>query len=267
MLNFERCASVTLRGCTFDLSGEPVTAIDSDLSITTSLIDWTGQYWWIPAANRWTNTGPGLVVRNSHVAILGSIVEGADRIASTPGLYAGVGARVESGSLDVGPYSTLAGGLAFGSRYGRYSMPSPTAGTITVDPRAAPLVHPTATPWSVPGEIPATYHDWLVAGETYHVSVVGPNNGWAMLVVGGLAPTPVTVPGLGASPMDLASATVMGLRLLDSNGWTEWTRQCPVNVPVALPFVFQAAVLAPTGSMALTYPSPFTVAWPHGYIP
>ena len=267
-MRFERCDNVVVRGCDWDLSEEAVTLIDSSMTITNCVVRWTSVSNWIPQQFWYTQTGPALHLTNSHATIIASLVEGASRQGFASSYGARVGAEVLSGSLTIGPFTLLRGGYSQGIRVWSFATlnNSPLI-PVYEDSRAYPLFYPTATPQTIPQVMATTYHNWLVAGETYRVSVTGPANGWALLAVGGLAPTPVTVPGIGVTVLDLAAASIIGLQQLDGIGWTEWTRQCPANVPVAHPFVFQAAVLHANGAIEVTVPSPFTVGWPHGVIP
>ena len=264
---FERCGDVVVRGSDWDL-GSRVELVDSSMQLTNCVVRWDPVAGWLPQQFWYTQTGPALHLTNSHATIIASLVEGASRQGLSNSYGARVGAEVLSGSLTIGPFTLLRGGYSQGIRVWSFATlnNSPLI-PVYEDSRAYPLFYPTATPQTIPQVMATTYHNWLVAGETYRVSVTGPANGWALLAVGGLAPTPVTVPGIGVTSLDLASAAVLGLQQLDSIGWTEWVRQCPANVPVAHPFVFQAAVLHQNGTIEVALPSPFTVGWPHGVIP
>jgi len=271
-VRFDNCADVTIRGCYFRLSGFPLTFVDSTALLSTVQAEHnTNPAWVFPASYRYTGTTESLLIQNSDVTLVGSLIEGAPDWTFHPqaNWYAKPGAVVESGTLTIGPATALWGGYCPPCLVGRedsYYLPQPSQAQVFYDARALPLISWQPLPYT-PIEAHATYHDWVVGGEDYNVSVVGPSNGWALLAVGTSAIQPLNI-GIGMLAMDPVGAGVIGLQPLNSSGYVEWNLHCPIQAGVAHPFVFQAGVLDPiTGAISLTVPSPFTVGWPHGQIP
>ena len=265
IMRFERCADVVMRGCTFELSGDPLTLTDSTMVLTNTVVGWR---WPQIYPYGYTSTGPGILLRNSNATLIASAVLGASEGGPSASLAARPGARVESGTLTIGPYTSLRGGYTVqGLSNSSYYLPNPSLGQVFLDPRADPLTF-SGLPYPTPITLNVTYHDWIVAGETYHIATAGPPGGWGLMAVGSAAITPVPLFGWGNLAMDPMSVQVIGMRQLDPiDGWTEWTMRCPAMVGTGHVFAFQAAVLAPNGAISLTLPSPFAVAWPHGQVP
>jgi hypothetical protein len=265
IMRFERCADVVMRGCTFELSGDPLTLTDSTMVLTNTVVGWR---WPQIYPYGYTSTGPGILLRNSNATLIASAVLGASEGGPSASLAARPGARVESGTLTIGPYTSLRGGYTVqGLSNSSYYLPNPSLGQVFLDPRADPLTF-SGLPYPTPITLNVTYHDWIVAGETYHIATAGPPGGWGLMAVGSAAITPVPLFGWGNLAMDPMSVQVIGLRQLDPiDGWTEWTMRCPAMVGTGHVFAFQAAVLAPNGAISLTLPSPFAVAWQHGQVP
>jgi len=128
-------------------------------------------------------------------------------------------------------------------------------------------VIPVGGPPPQPTDIHAAYHSWMIAGEPYRVSVAGPSNGFALLLLGDWMPTPITTP-FGPLAVDPVWAWFVAVAFLPAPyGYVEWTFACPSTAPNAHAFAFQALTLSPTGQLGLSAPSPLTVGWRHGGIP
>ncbi|MBM4059742.1 MAG: hypothetical protein FJ265_01400 [Planctomycetes bacterium] len=268
VMRFERCADVTLRNCTFELSGEAVTVVDSTMLITECRLYWENLSIWVPQTHWYLQTDCALRVRNSHVTTVDSILFGADQQIpwNYSNYYCWPAAYVESGTLDIGPPTVMYGGLFGSSEY--TSLLSLPGAVVRKDPRATvragnlgqvnlPIVY-----------MHATMHSWLRAGEPYRAGVAGPPGGFGLMAVGSALLPPVALPPFGPLAMDPGSIAVLGLQALHpQTGWADWARQCPLTVPIGHVFAFQAAVLAPDGTISLTIPSPFTIQWPIGIAP
>jgi len=246
-----------------------VTVVDSTLLATTTRI-WE---WGYPSWYSWalfSTTTEALRVRNSTVTLVNSWLQGADRITvnslTFPRWDRRPAAVIESGLLQIGPYTILSGGTGAGIQTGAFVHQTPGVGQVVRDPRTTLLSsgfqYPTQGQW-----LHATFHDWIVAGEPYRVGVAGPPNGFALLASGSAAITPLPT-SLGLLAIDPTSLQMIGASTLDAaNGHHEWNFVCPTNVPNGHVFAFQAAVIGPTGAVSLTLPSPFTVGWQHGRMP
>lgn len=268
-VHFERCNNVVLRGCDFMLGGYPLTAIDSSVLLTTSAVSVHAPFSAGPPF-AYAATTEGIRVINSTVTAIGSLIEGASNATS---IFAGYLARpavvVESGVFRTGPATTLRGGMISPQpwplwTYG-FQVLNPAIGQVRQDSRGT-IVNPPPTPVVVYEAIPATYHSWVVANETFGVTVAGPPSGFALLMLGEWQPG--TPSPLGPLAMDPAAALPIALVPLSlPSGYFQWTLTCPLTAPVARGFALQALTIAPTGALGVSVPSPLMVGWPHGVIP
>jgi hypothetical protein len=266
-VHFQRCNRVVLRGCEFTLSGSPITAIDSSLLLSTTLVTHAGPVPTFPSGYSYPMTTEGIGILNSTVTCVGSIVRGAN-LSLNGGPYASRPAVVVySGVLRVGPVTVLRGGVTSTqpTMYAQGVAVVPGVGALHQDPRST-IVNPPSSPPIVTETMDAVYHDWVVANEVFHVTVAGPPNGFALLALGEWLPGGQSPFG----PLDLDPLTVVPVELVPLNatgGFYQWTLSCPIGAPVAKPFALQALTLAPGGALATTFASPLTVGWPHGVPP
>ncbi len=275
-VHFERCANVVLRGCDIRLGGWPLRFIDSTALLTTTFVAPVSIWPGIP----YEQTSEALRVSNSNVTLIGSVLYGNDGYYPPPNpafpqqdWRERPAAVIESGTLRVGPATYLYGGLTGYpyplNRAWAYRFAPPATGTVEQDPRSLIYLMPDPpfVPPPIPTDIPATYHAWVVGGENFAVTVIGPPNGFALLAVGDWQPVPMPT-SLGPLAITPCSLTILELAPLSASiGSFEWTLHCPTSAVVAHAFALQAAVLAPNGTLSLTVPSPLTVGWPHGQIP
>ncbi len=267
--HFERCRHVVWRGAYLQLGGYPLTAVDSNVLLTTVSISHhapspIGPPWGFAA------TAPAVRVVNSKVTAIGCVLDGAASAVSIPGgsYLARPAVRVESGVFRAGPATLLRGGFISGSPFpfAPYEVLDPQTGEVRLDPRgqlAGPVI---PTPPPVPETIDATYHSWVVANELFGVTVAGPVNGFALLCLGDWHPN--TPSPLGPLALDPASAFPVALvQLPGPSGFHQWTLHCPLAAPVAHGFALQALTLAPNGVLGVTEPSPLMVSWPANVFP
>lgn len=218
----------------------------------------------------------GLLVRNSHVTLTDSHVDGAPVLWDP---WAGVNgpspaAIVESGSLTLGPLSLLRGGYdpnfvnpPYPRTFYGLRMPAGGTGVVIQDPLAIITTVEPGTPAPQVQRVSTVYHPWVVQNETYQVSLIGPPGGFALLAAGNSARTPLPV-GFGDLWIEPASLLTVGIvPLAQQNGAATVRLHCSPNLPMGHVFAFQAAMLAPNGTVSLSLPSPFTVAWEAGRIP
>ncbi|HEX5053083.1 MAG TPA: hypothetical protein VFZ65_15015 [Planctomycetota bacterium] len=263
IFRIDMCANVTMRGCVLELNGSPVEVTDSNLLITTTLIEHQGN-------GGASSNPPGLLLHDSTVTIIGSIVYGMGNTNGPTNPNANYGAILHDSTLRVGPASLLSGGGIGGPWFNHefgYNAPMLDSSVVEVDARAViqdtgPFIRPPMTPT----EIDATFHSWITANQPYGVTVAGPNNGFALLVLGNLtAPTPTSMGMLSIDPGTMQVVDLVGLPA--SNGSHAWTLPCPSGAPSGVGFAFQALTLSPSGQFGLTVPSPLTVAWQLGVVP
>jgi hypothetical protein len=181
---------------------------------------------------------------------------------------------MSSSTLRIGPASLVRGssvivqpyGIAYGYAY--TSIGSASLNTVYLDPRYYAAQLPTPGPPTTPAVIDAAFHDVLVAGYPYGLTVSGPAGGFALLMLGERRPAPTPVP-FGTLAFEPSTAIPLDLVYLPPpGGHFGWSLQCPAEAPVgARPFVFQALTLSPNGQFGVTVPSPFTVGWQHGVVP
>ncbi len=273
---FERCANVVLRGCALRLGGYPVTVVDSQVLLTTTAIHHTPPIVWGPPL-AYAATTEGIRVINSTVTSVGSVIWGAHRV-QTPWGTGNYGSQpavvVESGVFRVGPATYLLGGLnppwSPAPAHG-YHVINPTVGSIRQDARGT-IVNPPPTPSVFYEYIAATFHSWVVANESFGVTVIGPPSGFALMLLGDWQPnTPTPLGMLDIDPTTAFLVDVVPLSTSSSSaalgGVYAWTLNCPITAPIAKAFAFQALTLAPNGTLGLTIASPLTVGWPHGVTP
>jgi len=259
----ERSTHVVLRGSEIRLGGSPLIVLDSNIVITTCIIDyatpWTG--------SGYAQTTEALRVVNSTVTAIGSVIRGAGSAGG--GAYQSRPAVVvHSGTFRVGPFTSLMGGLT-GSwpPYERaYDIINPSIGSLESDPRSTIASLPTLSPPPVPITLDATFHSWVTANETFGVTVAGPANGFAVLAFGDWQPgSPTPIGSLDIAPSSAFSLALAPLSA--TNGTCQWTFACPLTAPVAHAYVMQGITLAPNGAFGITVASPLTVGWPHGVTP
>jgi hypothetical protein len=265
-LEIDQCAHVVLRGCDFRLGGGPLRVIDSNVLLTTTLVTTDPP----DAFHPYTGTTESLFVQRSTVTLAGSIVEGAGPMGALPPRNA---ALVDNGVIRIGASSLLRGGPIpgapspplpgnFAVSY-LYLTPAPSA--VDKDWRAPTFnFHPAMPPTTV--TVDETIHDWIVADEDFQVRVNGPQGGTALLAVGEMAfpvPTPLGELGLPLHTMMLLDV----VPLPASNGSHTWTMHCPSWIPNGFVFAYQCLTISPAGQLAITLPSPATVAWDKDRLP
>ncbi|MEO6595365.1 MAG: right-handed parallel beta-helix repeat-containing protein [Planctomycetota bacterium] len=265
-VHFERCHNVVLRGCEFALSGYPIKVIDSTMLMTTTAVYHDPPYGGAFSFWAYQQTTEGIRLANSTVTIVNSSVRGNNHYGNNVWI-ARPAAVIESGTLRLGPFASLRGGLIPQFPYQAEGYAILGAGTVEKDFRATisqPVLSPNPP---VLVDRSAVFHDWLVGNGTFRVSVAGPPGGCALLALADMTPFPQVTP-LGTLALDPFTLTTIGFATLPPpNGWYEWTLFCPSAAAVAHAFVFQAMTISPSGVLSLTLPSPFTVGWPAGQIP
>ena len=258
----ERCNNVVLRGCDITMSGDPFRIIDSQVLMTTTAV-----YYSLPflGSYAYAATTESVRLTNSTLTAVGSLIAGVNASYYIQGPYLEKsGVVIESGVLRVGPASTIVGGVdppwyqASG-----VTVLNPAVGSVRIDPRGT-VVNPGAP--MIPETMHSTFHSWVVANETFGVTVAGPANGFALLTFGDWLPN--TQSPLGPLAMDPNAMLPVALVALPApSGYFQWTLNCPLTAPVAHAYALQALTIAPNGTLGVTVPSPLTVAWPRGIIP
>jgi hypothetical protein len=255
-LHFERCRNVVIRGGDITMAGRPLTAVDSRLLLSTTVVDYSGPAGFWPLLSYPMTTETVRLVR-SHFTMVGSIVRG---IGFGTGLayVARNPVVLEDSVMRVGPGSLLWSS----SQIAYYELGT---NTIRVDPRATLQTAPVPGP---PSEyIHSVYHDYVVVGEPYSVAGSGPPGGFAVLMAGDYA-SPSIPTSFGPLAIDPASIVFGGVvPLSTTTGFHQWFEQCPTTALIAHAYAFQAIMLAPDGTLQLSEPSPFTAGWQHGRIP
>ncbi|MFK7743371.1 MAG: hypothetical protein AB8H80_23850 [Planctomycetota bacterium] len=264
-MHFENCADVTVRGAEIYMSGRPVTAVDSQLLISDSSLSYDppqGIFWPFYSYLETTET---LRLVDATATIVASGIFGIGQIEPAIfELWERPAVVPDNSILNVGPLSALRGGSNGSTRYPGYQVF--TTASVNVDPRATITSNGIGTT-QTNDYAHAVYHTSLVAGEPYTLAVSGPPGGFAVIASGDdlSSPLPTVLGELSLLP---SSVVVTGLLALTAtNGYHQQLLTCPAMAPVGHAFAFQAATLAPDGTLALTIPSPFTVGWPHGQTP
>lgn len=263
VVRMERCNSVVLRGCSFYIGGDPIHIIDSNVLMTNTLV----QYDPPNAFGPYTTVTESLSLVRSSLTMVASVASG---IGGFPPQHAAV---MEDSTLRIGASSLLCGGLStfasnppmpwnFAPAY-QFVGTGPSA--VYKDPRATELWGPPNPP-PIPATIDETFHDWVIADESFEVRVLGPAGGFAGLVVGNMiSPLPTLFGPLGLDP---TTATIVQLAALPQpDGFYAWTFFCPPSAPNGFAFCLQCLTLSPSGALGFTEPSPLTVAWDKSRIP
>ncbi|MEO6593258.1 MAG: hypothetical protein ABIP94_00735, partial [Planctomycetota bacterium] len=250
VVRIERCDHVVLRGCTFWIGGDPIRVIDSNVLLSTFLVQFHPPSVFTP----YTTSTEALFLQRSTVTLVGSIVEGPGPMGLQPARNA---ALLDYSTLRVGATSLLRGGRYAGSPSPpnpwnfapAYNLVTAAPSTVEKDPRAPvfnfyPAIAPTIT------AIDETFHDWVVADEWYNVRVLGPINGFACLAIGNMMfPGPSPWGTLGLDPFTAMLIEVVPLP--PPSGVHTWSFFCPSWVPNGFAFCFQSLTLSPTGVFGL----------------
>ncbi|HEX6812873.1 MAG TPA: hypothetical protein VF384_14700 [Planctomycetota bacterium] len=266
VLSIQQCQNVVLRGNEYALGGVPLTIVNSTVLLSTCLLrsDPPSTLW---PSLAYTNACPALDVRNSDVTVVGSGLYGYTLNPTWGPFQPAV--RLDNSTLRVGPATIMRGATLSSGNYSlAYQSVNPATCQVHIDPRAqVNQIGPGSQPQPTTTAIDATYHSWIVAGYPFGLSVVGPANGFALMLLGNLLPVPTPTP-FGPTVLDPLTAQIVDLVFLPPPyGNVNWTLPCPATAPVATPFVFQALTLSPSGQFGITIPSPLTVGWQHGRIP
>lgn len=271
VVRFERCSNVVLRGCEFDVGGAPIEFIDTTAQLTTTkVLSVAPSPWWPYPYTRET-----LYLLRSRVTVVGSKVEGPWYSGSS-GYVPYQAAVLDASTLRIGATSIVHGGYTGPPPWGvgywfMYSMVGPHPSVVERDPRAP--VFPTywVYPAPVPKTIDETFHDWVVADESFQVRTYGPPGGTAMLFVGDhchprrAAELSIPTGILGVEP---STAILLDtVPLSPTTGLYSWTMFCPAWVPVGHAFAFQCLTISPSGVLGLTEPSPVLVGWDKDRLP
>jgi hypothetical protein len=248
------------------MGGAPIELQDSRVLLTTCVVNQAEPSQIAPAYAHTATRTAALDLVDSDVTVIGSILRAR---ATIPGQNQPAVPMVRS-TLRVGPASLVRGaaGTCCGISSFGYWANDPSGCLVLLDPRGiVDNINMFISPPATPTAIDATYHGRLVGGYLYGVSVAGPSDGFAILVLGNLSLQPVATP-FGDVLFDLPTALAVDVVYLPPpNGAYTWWMQCPKKAPVAIPFVFQCLTLSPAGQFGVTIPSPFTVGWPHGVLP
>lgn len=262
-VRIERSNHVVLRGCSFYIGGDSIHIIDSNVLMTNTLVQYDPPF----VINPYTTVTESLSLVRSSLTMVASVTSG---IGGLPPQHAAV---MDTSTLRIGASSILQGGLSLNASNPPLPWQFATAcqfvGTgqsaVYKDPRAPALFGP-PSPQPIPATIDETFHDWVVANETFEVRVMGPAGGFAGLLISDLA-SPVSTP-LGALGLDPTSAAIVRVDALPQpDGFYSWTFLCPPSAPNGFAYCLQCLTLSPAGVFGLTEPSPLTVAWDKARIP
>lgn len=185
------------------------------------------------------------------------------------GFTARPGVLLTNSTVYVGPGTTLTGGrlqgLPLNYAYA-FSQVTPAPCFIYRDSRT--LIGAPGFVTITPRDIDATYLNYAVANQSFRTWVVGPPDGFALLMLGDWAPTPIATP-YGSLLVDPQSAMFVELMALPASMSGAAIRDyfVPSSVKNAHAFALQSLTLSPAGVLGLTLPTPFAVGWEHGRLP
>lgn len=267
-LRVERCDHVVVRGSTFNLGGDPFHIVDSNVLFTNAVVYTNPPFPWFGVG--YTVTTETLRLVRSTVTLSGSIIYGSPNYGGA--LIQRSAATLDDSTLRIGASCTIRGGrlpnttgTAPSNFAVAYQFTAPAPSLVEVDARVPPFSYvPSQAPVVTP--IHETFHDWVVADEWFHVRVLGPQGGFALLTMGSMAfPTPSPLGELG---IDMATMYPIELvPLPPADGFYQWNFFCPSSAPVDFAFALQAAMLSPTGVLSASTPSPLVPAWDKTRIP
>lgn len=276
ILRFTNCANVVLRHCTAAIGGTPVTAINSTLLMSNTLIGSnTPTLVLTPLGilSAFPQSSEGLRLINSTATIVASSIDGARNWSNPYGTqvwYPRPAVMLDNSTLEVGPGAALFGGYDGVSGHANsYHTFGTGLATIYKDFRGYIPQVPSIGygPPPIPRDLHATTHNTITADDHFDVIVAGPPNGFAALLVGNYLSPPLST-SLGLLWLDPPSISLVTCQPLDAvEGRYNGTLFCPSGVSVGYAFALQSVVLGPTGSLSLTIPSPVVVGWPLGIPP
>lgn len=265
-IHFERCQRVWVSNTDFYLNGSPIRAIDSRLYMANCYVQYFAPFPG-PFGPRYSQTTESLRLTNSTGVLIATVMSGPPVYNFSPSqsYYARVAAVVEDSLLLLGPWTSLRGGAVQGFPANLPAYQLIGNSTVRRDPRT--FVDWMPTPPPTVQSLPAMYHAPVVANELYYTTVVGPPGGFAVIAAGDYALSPLLTPfgNLVIEPSSLVVTEIVPLSA--PNGTYTYSAYCPAAAPSAHAFAFQAATLSPSGEIALTLPSPFTVGWLKGRQP
>lgn len=116
--------------------------------------------------------------------------------------------------------------------------------------------------------MPATYNYWSVANGPTTVSIGGPLDGFAVLMLGDWLTQPAPTP-FGDLRIDPASLMFLDILFLPASAtsWASKSYFVPPAVQYAHTYAMQSLTLTPAGALGLTMATPFCVGWEHGRLP
>lgn len=265
------CANVFMHGCRVDLSGTTVGITNSTVTMSLTSISPVPP---LPQlGHAYTQSVPGVTLVNSSLTLTGSYIRGSDGY-TWPGygwpfypIHTREGVQMDNSTLYIGPGTGVAAGSdSLGSGGGsvlRASWSTPP-GVVHRDPRAV-LVGIVNVP-TVVEYLHATYSFWAVATQNLGAYVVGPPDGFALLLFGDYQMSPLPTP-FGDLLLDANALTFVDLLALPSTSWVYREYYVPSTVQYGHAYGLQALTLSPAGELALGLPTAFTVAWEPGRIP
>jgi hypothetical protein len=277
-IRIERCENVAIRGSQWKLGGDKVAIIDSNVLMTTFLLEHVDPFA-PPYLGGYPATHESIFLQRSTLTLSGSIVIAhGERFLQTAGTPFPSwnpprnAIVMDSSSLVISPSTLVRGGGIPGTpgTIPNDFIPAVAfvgAGTSTVhrDARTPPANYGTLPVITTP--LHEVFHDWVVGDEDFHVTVLGPQGGFALLALGEYIPWAQTPLGSNLA-FDPATVFTVGITPLSAQlGFHEWTLHCPGTAMNGFAFVLQALTLSPQGELGLTIPSPLTVGWDKDRIP
>ncbi len=219
----------------------------------------------------YTTTRETIFLQRSNLTISGSIVtaQGAWSLYGYPPRNAVV---MDTSTLRISPSSLVRGGYIPGTPGTTPTSFVPSVAFTGTGPNA--VYNDWRTPAANYGTVPVTttwlhetFHDWVVADELFNIRVNGPLGGFALLALGDYVPWTQS-PWGNSLAIDPMTAFLVGFVPLNAaTGNYQWTLNCPSTALNGHPFALQALTLSQQGEIALTIPSPLTVAWDKDRIP
>ncbi|GAB4139901.1 MAG: hypothetical protein Fur0037_06270 [Planctomycetota bacterium] len=264
---FENCSDVWMDWCWIVQPGPSIVFRNSNVSIYESQFvpyPYVGfivcPFPTLPCTD-WTSST--IVVDNSTVRFVDSIVHGADEMQSNSHgtQVARLAVEILSGTVTVGPSTRLYGGIVNSSpSYPLQAIGSSAAGTAILDWRSYTTgVYQTTV---IHRATDAVLTQKLEQNQPFELMVTGTPTGFALVVMGFPMAQPISL-SMGELLLDPSAWTVMALTTIGNNGFSpSLPFAVPAGAPMDMIFGFQAATLG--ASLGLTTPTLVSIVWEGG---
>lgn len=118
----------------------------------------------------------------------------------------------------------------------------------------------------MPRDLHATMYGNAAPGETFDYGIAGPPNGFALMVLGAYATSPVSSP-LGDVWLLPQALSVVANVPLDAQGYHWGSLSVPAGVGSSFVFGLQSLLVGPGGTLEVSRATPFVLGWQSNLAP